>query len=448
MGKERRHAGRIILVLILLISVAQAGCAKQNSDTRLEEEQKTVAAGETAQDTASAQDTEDVDTVSFEAPGAKAEAEVASAAQTGSDAPADTASAETESSAAPSGDKSEAEKRKSVVDTVLRLHKPAPEVSLTDIDGESITLSDFEGRTVVLSLWDTSCDVCIEQMKTLQAEIEKHNADVAVIMVSPGKKMKENKDDPDPTEEEHEKARREAVEKVEESGLDADVAFDTEFRTIAAYRATGIPYNILIDADGNLQAAGRLLATQALKTMTFADMALKVAGGGDVPPCEFNVHETPEHYKKFLGGQVPDFKATDYNGAEQSPSFYKGFSRLLITMWSPTCGHCRAELPRLELFNREYAEENNIKLLGVVSLPSKEDAGKYEEVARKIIDVFDISFPMIPDYGQEIQSKFDIKGVPTAFLVGRDGKIKHVFSGQFMFTAEVLGCKIAEIEDN
>ena len=44
----------------------------------------------------------------------------------------------------------------------------ATDFTLRDIDGQSVTLSEFEGKVVVLSFWATWCGPCKEEMPHLQ----------------------------------------------------------------------------------------------------------------------------------------------------------------------------------------------------------------------------------------------------------------------------------------
>lgn len=46
--------------------------------------------------------------------------------------------------------------------------RPAPDFSLSDVDGATVRLSDFGGRLVVLNFWATWCTPCIKEMPTLQ----------------------------------------------------------------------------------------------------------------------------------------------------------------------------------------------------------------------------------------------------------------------------------------
>ena len=46
--------------------------------------------------------------------------------------------------------------------------QPAPELSFTDLDGKTVTLADFKGKLLVLNLWATWCQPCLEEMPALE----------------------------------------------------------------------------------------------------------------------------------------------------------------------------------------------------------------------------------------------------------------------------------------
>ena len=46
--------------------------------------------------------------------------------------------------------------------------KPAPDFQLTDMNGKSVSLSDFRGKAVLLNFWATWCPFCQAERPTLQ----------------------------------------------------------------------------------------------------------------------------------------------------------------------------------------------------------------------------------------------------------------------------------------
>ena len=50
----------------------------------------------------------------------------------------------------------------------LEIGKAAPSFQLTDIDGQSVSLSDFQGKPVLINFWATWCAPCLFEMPYIQ----------------------------------------------------------------------------------------------------------------------------------------------------------------------------------------------------------------------------------------------------------------------------------------
>ncbi|MBK6794239.1 MAG: TlpA family protein disulfide reductase [Anaerolineales bacterium] len=59
---------------------------------------------------------------------------------------------------------------------------PAPELSLTTLEGEPVSLSDYLGSVVLVNLWATWCPPCREEMPTLQAFYEDYKSEGFVLI--------------------------------------------------------------------------------------------------------------------------------------------------------------------------------------------------------------------------------------------------------------------------
>ena len=59
----------------------------------------------------------------------------------------------------------------------------APDWTLKDVNGETVSLSDFQGQTVVLNFWATWCGPCRTEIPAFSA-FAKENPDIPVLGIS------------------------------------------------------------------------------------------------------------------------------------------------------------------------------------------------------------------------------------------------------------------------
>ncbi len=115
---------------------------------------------------------------------------------------------------------------------------PAPELSLTDLEGNPVSLQDLQGTVVLVNNWATWCPPCKAEMPTLQAYFEDHHKKgFTIIAIDAG--------DPVP----------EIVKFVQEYGLTFPVWPDVRMKAIAAFRNQGLPSSYVIDRDGTVRLA-------------------------------------------------------------------------------------------------------------------------------------------------------------------------------------------------
>ncbi|MBN1574005.1 MAG: TlpA family protein disulfide reductase [Deltaproteobacteria bacterium] len=110
----------------------------------------------------------------------------------------------------------------------------APDFTLTDLDGNGISLSDYEGKVVLLNLWATYCGPCREEMPSLNGLMKKmadYSFVILTINIDPGKS---------------ERVR----EFMEENGYTFKVLHDPKKEISALYYFTGIPTTYIIDMNG------------------------------------------------------------------------------------------------------------------------------------------------------------------------------------------------------
>ena len=143
-----------------------------------------------------------------------------------------------------------------------------------------------------------------------------------------------------------------------------------------------------------------------MKIVTLALLSLFIAGVGDAAaqprPLRLQV-QTLDGSMKWL---------TDFKGKV-----------VLLNFWSTTCPPCRVETPWFVEFQRRW-EKEGFTVVGV-SLDDAPDA------IRRFNAEFGVNYPMLAgrDVDENIQKATGgIWGMPTTFLIGRDGSVlkKHL----------------------
>jgi thiol-disulfide isomerase/thioredoxin len=94
-----------------------------------------------------------------------------------------------------------------------------------------------------------------------------------------------------------------------------------------------------------------------------------------------------------------------------------------LDFWASWCGPCRKSFPWMNKIQAEY----NLQGFNVVSVNL--DANK--SLAAKFLDETPADFKVIYDPKGRIAKHFQIQGMPSSMLIGRDGKIKSRHTGFF-----------------
>lgn len=66
---------------------------------------------------------------------------------------------------------------------VAAIGAPAPDFSLPDLNGETVTLSDLRGRPVLVNFWATWCPPCIEEAPALETLHQRYGDRLAILGV-------------------------------------------------------------------------------------------------------------------------------------------------------------------------------------------------------------------------------------------------------------------------
>ncbi|RHW41957.1 TlpA family protein disulfide reductase [Neobacillus notoginsengisoli] len=116
--------------------------------------------------------------------------------------------------------------------------KLAPDFELTTLNGETVKLSDYKGKKVILNFWATWCPPCKAEMPHMQNFYEK-NKDKGIEIVAVNlTKM--------------DKGKKEIDKFVKDFGLTFDIPLDRGGDIGMQYQAFIIPTSYIIDTKGRI----------------------------------------------------------------------------------------------------------------------------------------------------------------------------------------------------
>lgn len=113
--------------------------------------------------------------------------------------------------------------------------RPAPDFTLTTLDGDTLTLSDYQGQVVLVNFWASWCPPCNAEVEDLNAYYEAHKDEGFIII---GVNVEDTPED--------------AQAFVERHGVTFPIVIDTEAKVAGDYNVIGLPSSYFINQDGEL----------------------------------------------------------------------------------------------------------------------------------------------------------------------------------------------------
>ncbi|MCA9172862.1 MAG: thioredoxin family protein [Planctomycetales bacterium] len=184
--------------------------------------------------------------------------------------------------------------------TMLPLGTPAPDFSLLNVDGQTVSRDDFQGAKAMLVMF--ICNHCpfvkhiAHELAALGHEYQQRG--VAVVAVNSNDTGKHPEDSPE-----------QMVHEVEARGYTFPYLFDEEQEMAKAYRAACTPDFFVFDAEGRLAYRGQLDGSRPGNDVqvTGEDLrgALDLVLAGQPAPSE----QTPSMgcNIKWIEGQEPEY---------------------------------------------------------------------------------------------------------------------------------------------
>lgn len=119
----------------------------------------------------------------------------------------------------------------------------APDFTVTDEQGNKVSLSDFVGKPVILNFWASWCGPCKSEMPAFEDAYTQYGEEIHFLMVNLTDGTRETPDV--------------AKTFIEEQGYTFPIFYDSDIDAATVYGVMSIPVTYIIDAEGNIVAHAR-----------------------------------------------------------------------------------------------------------------------------------------------------------------------------------------------
>ena len=120
------------------------------------------------------------------------------------------------------------------------------------------------------------------------------------------------------------------------------------------------------------------------------------------------------------GNKAPDLQLQTLTGDTVKLSDFHG-KRVMINFWATWCPPCRAEMPDMEKLYRN----KDIVILAVNLTNKEKGMGGIE----KFVKDYKLTFPVLLDKNSDIANLYEIKPIPTSYMIDSNGIIRYKVMG-------------------
>ena len=136
------------------------------------------------------------------------------------------------------------------------------------------------------------------------------------------------------------------------------------------------------------------------------------------------------------GTQAPGFTAKTFDGKEISLADYRG-KIVFVDFWASWCSPCRESLPMYDKLAADFGADD----FAVIAVNLDETASD----ARKFIAQHPVRYTIVQNPQGDIPKAFGVSGMPSSYLIDRDGTIRQRHIGFSKKDVDMLRAEVTKL---
>lgn len=130
------------------------------------------------------------------------------------------------------------------------------------------------------------------------------------------------------------------------------------------------------------------------------------------------------------GSRAPDYQAFSLDGDTVSLSSFAG-DVVVLNVWATWCPPCVVEMPALQRLHDELADDG-LRVVAVSVDAPPGIVGPFGQPGGNVkafIENLGLTFTVLHDPSGRIESRYQVNGLPTTYVIDREGRIQRKVLG-------------------
>ncbi len=166
---------------------------------------------------------------------------------------------------------------------------------------------------------------------------------------------------------------------------------------------------------------------------TIEDVAFQVELSDDSKLVKQFVMPPPEQPPAMLAQPVDPFTFVALDGSALGRDSLAG-KVVVLDIWATWCGWCFQGLPLLDQVYQQYKDNDQVAILAV----SKDELTVTNAAVEEAFKKHNLTIPIVRDQEQTVDRVFQLEGLPTTIVLGRDGTVQYYHVGYDPKLAETM----------